>query len=64
MESGKGDFGKPDRLGGLIAGVAGPGLLLLAHLAAPHISLWLLLLPSIVVAALLAVALRRGRRLG
>ncbi|GAA3070163.1 hypothetical protein GCM10010448_61510 [Streptomyces glomeratus] len=62
MELKSGGSRKPDRAGALIAAVAGPSVLLLAHLAVPYVSLRVLLLPSIAVAALLTVALRRRRR--
>lgn len=52
---------KPDRIGSVIAAVGSVGTLLFAHLAAPNVSLWLLVIPAIAIGTGLAVALRRGR---
>ena len=52
---------KPDRVGSVIAAVASVISIYLAHLALPHVSLGLLVVPGIILGAVLAIAIRRPR---
>lgn len=53
---------KPDRIGSIIAAIAGVSSVYLAHLAMPKLSLGILVIPGIIVGAAIAIAIRKPRR--
>lgn len=53
---------RPDRVGAVIAALAGVSSIGLAHLAMPELSVGLLIVPGSIVGAGIAIAVRRPRR--